>query len=191
MKKILLHGAVLSALAISASAHAATVGLTGTLTFQGEVTTDTCILEVGGQDSTTNKNMTIQMGGVPIAALGPENDPGAGGPLGLVQRDFDLKIKCAAGTTYTLALTPKVASGRGLGLESVANSASGVQVMLFDVTSGNYLNFAAPVAIPLTPVNGLASRPMRAVYSLKASTQPANVQAGIANAVANYTISYD
>lgn len=191
MKKAILSIAVLSALGFSAMSHAATVGATGMINFTGSINADSCVAHSNGAGSAGGANLTYDMGVVSKTALGTEAIPNtSSGTSSTLPVDMNLALECSSGTSVELKLTPTVASGKGIGLAAVAGAATNVQIMLMQ--AGQSLDFTSgSVTLDAPLVNGVASVPLTAYYTLKAGKAITDVDAGTANASAAYVLSYN
>lgn len=188
MKKILLSVAILSALGVSAVSQAATVGATGTITFQGEINADSCVIHTNGPGSAGGRDLLVAMGSVSANSLGSETQPTvSGGAITALPTDVALTLECGAGTSVELALTPGIASGKGIG---VTGGAQGVQIML--TQAGNALDFSTgPVTLNAALNDGVANIDLRAYYTRQAGKGVGDVVPGNAVGTASYVLSYN
>jgi major type 1 subunit fimbrin (pilin) len=189
MKKLLLSVAVISAMGLSAVANAApTVGASGTITFNGTISADSCVVHSNGP-GTAGGNLTYNLGTVPVSALGTEANPGAGGTLTALPTDLNLSVECgSAATTVELKLTPTAVSGKGI---AVSGGATNVQIMLVDTrsTTPAALDFTSGSATLAGAISGGSSSiPLKAYYT---HTATGTATAGPANATVAYTLSYN
>lgn len=190
MKKAILSIAVLSALGFSAMSHAATVGATGMIYFNGSINADSCVAHSNGAGSAGGSNLTYDMGSVSKNALGTEATPStsATGGTSTLPVAMNLQLECTSGTSVDLKLTPTITSGQGIG---VTGGATNVQIMLMQ--NGSKLDFTGgPVTLTAPLVNGSASVPLTAYYTLASGlTDASTVTAGPANGSAAYVLSYN
>ncbi|MCE4052847.1 fimbrial protein [Pseudomonas sp. Au-Pse12] len=190
MKKLILSIAVISAMGLSATSNAApTVGASGTITFNGIINTDSCVVHSDGPGS-SGGNLTYNLGTVSSSSLGSEDQPNVSTTnVTALPTDLNLVIECATTpTSVDLKLTPTQTSGKGI---AVTGGAQNVQIMLtkadnsiIDFTSGS------------STLNGLvsggnSSMNLKAYYTRKAGKAVADVTAGQANATVAYTLSYN
>ncbi|WP_294261010.1 fimbrial protein [uncultured Comamonas sp.] len=192
MKKAILSIAVLSALGFSAVTQAApTVGATGMINFTGSINADSCVAHSNGAGTSGGANLTFDMNAVSKTALGTEANPNASsGTSSTLPVPMNLALECSSGTSVDLKLTPTIASGKGIGLAPVAGAATNVQIMLMQ--AGQPLDFTSgSVTLNAPLVNGVASVPLTAYYTLKSGKTVADVTAGTANASAAYVLSYN
>lgn len=191
MKKAILSIAVLSAMGFSAISQAATVGASGMINFTGSINADSCVAHANGAGTAGGGNLTYDMGAVSKTALGTEANPNASaGSSSTLPVSMNLALECSSGTSVELKLTPTVASGKGIGLAPVAGAATNVQIMLMQ--AGQSLDFTpGSVTLDAPLVNGVASVPLTAYYTLQAGKTLTDVDAGTANATAAYVLSYN
>lgn len=192
MKKAILSIAVLSALGFSAVTQAApTVGATGMINFTGSINADSCVAHSNGAGTSGGANLTFEMNAVSKTALGTEANPNASaGTSSTLPVPMNLALECSSGTSVDLKLTPTIASGKGIGLAPVAGAATNVQIMLMQ--AGKPLDFTSgSVTLNAPLVNGVASVPLTAYYTLKSGKAITDVTAGTANASAAYVLSYN
>lgn len=191
MKKAILSIAVLSALGFSAVSHAApTVGATGMINFNGSINADSCVAHSNGAGGAGGSNLNYDMGAVSKTALGTEATPAASaGTSSTLPVPMNLALECSSGTSVDLKLTPTVASGKGIGL-AAGSGATNVQIMLMQGSQAlDFTGGSVTLNAPL--VNGVASVPLTAYYTLKAGKAITDVDAGTANASAAYVLSYN
>lgn len=188
MKKAILSLAVLSALSFSAVTHAASVGATGTIKFDGGLTAPTCTLSDAGATS-TGTDLQYPMGMVATTSLGTEATPATAVISGAVTSPtrMNLKLACSSGSSVELKLTPTQLVGRGIG---VYGGAEGVQVMLMYLSqpvdfSGGFATLMAPLS------GGIATFVMDAYYTLQAGKSISDAKGGLARANLAYVLSYN
>ncbi|MBS3021072.1 hypothetical protein DJFAAGMI_03836 [Comamonas sp. PE63] len=191
MKKAILSIAVLSALGFASVASHAAEGARGMINFNGSINADSCVAHSSGAGSAGGSTLTYDMGVVSKTALGSELTPAAStGTSSTLPVAMDLTLECSSGASVDLKLTPTVASGKGIGLAPVAGAATNVQIMLMQ--AGAPLDFTTgSVTLNAPLVNGTASIPLTAYYTLQAGKAIADVDAGTANATAAYLLSYN
>lgn len=191
MKRLFLSVAVISAMGLSTMANAAstpTVGASGTITFNGTISADSCVVHSDGP-GTAGGNLTYNLGTVPVSALGTEANPSGGGTLTALPTDLNLSVECgSAATTVELKLTPTAVSGKGI---AVSGGATNVQIMLVDTRSNTPapLDFTSGSATLTGAISGGSSSiPLKAYYT---HTSSGTATAGPANATVAYTLSYN
>lgn len=188
MKKTFISLAIFSAFAATGVQAAPTLGATGTITFEGSITADSCKVTSSGASS-SGANMLVSMGPHSAETLGTEANPAvSGGKLSTIAKNIDLSVECANGSTVSLELTPSARVGKGI---AVTGGAQGVQIML--VSNDTVLDFTPGKASLAAPDNGSNkfSIPLTAYYTLQAGKATADVKAGAANATVAYTLSYE
>jgi major type 1 subunit fimbrin (pilin) len=187
MKKTFISLAIFSAFAAT-GAQAATTGATGTISFEGSITADTCKMSSSGASS-SGANMLVTMGPHSAETLGTEANPETSeGSLSTIAKNLDLNVECATDTKVTLELKPAARMGKGI---AVTGGAQGVQIMLVD--SNGPLSFLSGSA-KLDAVNvgnNVFSVPLKAYYTLQAGKTTTDVKPGAANATVAYTLSYE
>ncbi|WP_370679513.1 fimbrial protein [Comamonas sp. GB3 AK4-5] len=188
MKKSFISMAIFSAFAITGAQAAPVIGATGTITFEGSITADSCKVTSTGASS-SGANMLVSMGPHSAETLGTEANPAvSGGKLSTIAKNIDLNVECASGTKVSLDLKPSARVGKGI---AVAGGAQGVQIML--VSDDTVLDFTSGMATVDAPDNGSStfSIPLTAYYTLQAGKSTADVKAGAAKATVAYTLSYE
>ncbi|MGE8657937.1 MAG: fimbrial protein [Achromobacter sp.] len=193
MKKLILSVAVLSAMCAAAASSAATVGATGTITFNGNINADTCELTSNSAGtSSTGGNIAVNMGSVSTNTLGTEASPvtSSGSLATPSSQDLNLTLQCQTGTSVDLKLTRQVASGKGIGL--APGGAQNVQIMLVDTSTGAPLDFTSgSVKLTKALTGGYSTFPLKAYYTVVSGKTNADVVVGAANGTVNYEISYN
>jgi major type 1 subunit fimbrin (pilin) len=187
MKKTFISLAIFSAFAAT-GAQAATIGATGTISFEGSITADTCKVSSSGASS-SGANMLVTMGPHSAETLGTEATPETSdGSLSTIAKNLDLNVECAADSKVTLELKPAARVGKGI---AVTGGAQNVQIML--VGDNGPLDFSAGTATlnAVNVGNNVFSVPLKAYYTLQAGKKAADVKAGAANATVAYTLSYE
>jgi major type 1 subunit fimbrin (pilin) len=161
------------------------------INFTGSINADSCVAHSDGAGSSGGASLTYPMGVVSKTALGTEAAPNTtAGTSSALPVSMNLALECSSGTSVELKLTPTVASGKGIGLAPVAGAATNVQIMLMQ--AGQPLDFTSgSVTLNAPLVNGVASIPLNAYYTLKSGKAVADVVAGTANASAAYVLSYN
>lgn len=178
-KKVLAAGS-LSILAVGiAMADSPSPGVNkGQINFTGEITTAPC--SVDG----SSVNQTVPLGSISTNVLSAAGAKSTG-------RDFEIKLTgCTLGTVknaqVTFNATPDADDPSLIALTAGPSSAQNVAVGLYDVNSQKDLALGTKSdAIPIR--NGSFSLPFRAFYK---ATKSAAV-AGVANATAQFTVSYN
>ncbi|MFD4836565.1 fimbrial protein [Achromobacter sp. NPDC058515] len=190
MKTLSLSTALLSALVLSAAAQAApTVGAQGKINFTGDINADACT--VAGSGMASRGVFNYDMGSVSNLSLGTEDAPATSSTnLPSMPIPVELTLQCATGTQVTLALTPAIASGKGVGVSGLA---TGAQIMLTKATDGSIIDFTAGTnTIPAgLDSNGKVTVSLLAYYTRKAGVAAAAVTPGTANGTVNYVLSYE
>ncbi|WP_043005552.1 fimbrial protein [Comamonas testosteroni] len=187
MKKAILSIAVLSALGFSAVSHAATVGATGLISFQGNINADTCVVHSNGSGS--SGNLTYQMGSVSANSLGLPDTPweSLNNNITTLPTNVNLTMECMSGTNVSLKLTPTVTQGKGIG---VSGGAQGVQIMLVDGTVP--MDFSVgPVTKGNIALNSAGSADLSLTAYYTKQSAGAVVTTGAANGSVAYELSYD
>lgn len=188
MKKAILSLAVFSALGFSAVSHAASIGATGNISFNGGLTAETCSLENSGATG-TGGNLSYDMGVVTTKSLGSEAAPATPVTVGGIASSttMNLKLACASGSSVELKLTPTTRVNKGIG---VSGGATNVQIMLMQGSST--LDFSTGSATLTAPLSGgVANFVLNAYYTLQADKTIAQVTTGSANGSLAYVLSYN
>lgn len=191
MKPISLKIAFLSSLMLTTGALAApTEGARGIIHFTGDISNDAC--EVTGPGMTSKGVFNYNMGTVSKMALGSEDTP-ATSTTNLPTRPVtvDLTLQCAAGTSVTLELTAGITSGKGAGLDGLAQ---GAQITLTRPGQNTPLDLTSPTDrtfVANLDSSGKTSLQFLAYYTTQVGVSPAAVDPGSANATVNYTLMYE
>lgn len=220
MKKHILSIAVLSVMGLSTS-QAAVTAASGTITFSGNIVTDTCVVSGGGAAGSGTGSISVAMGTTSIGQIGKASDPKVpaltGSTLAPQGKDFELLVSCstAAVDNYTLSISPAIAAGKHIGTPTGQVAIALYDTYLnntglaLDFTSGSVTGTTAvtgdPGAIPpiaAAPATGplqpqMSADKKSASYHLRAYVVTANADStsGITghnySAAAYYTLSYN
>lgn len=186
MKKAIVSIAVLSALGFSTISQAApAIGGSGTLSFNGGLSTTSCWLTNGAGGTGTNGNWAYNMGPISASTLGTQDSPRANGATGL---DFTLALICD-GLQPHVQLTPTVLSGKGIGLNGGTGSAENVQITLWQRPNPVVLDFSTAGSVNMWTTNNRLE--LTAYYTLKPGKTISDVKGGTANASMAYVVTYN
>lgn len=186
MKRIFFSAIALGALSVGAAAHANQVG-GGLITFEGNITEDSCIAySTGAQNQ--GSDMRVLMGSVSKSFLGTEDAPDSNAASAALGQKIDLVIQCGGKQNLTVGFEARSGTqGKGI---AVTGGAKNVQLML--VSGATILDFTNGQATidNLQYEEGAYKLPLNAYYSLASSKTADDVVAGPADALVAYTISY-
>lgn len=178
MNKTLLSAALVAVVAATAFAPSAQAA-TGTINFTGKVLSDTCVINVAGNSSST----------VALPTVMKSDFSGVGSTAGATTFAVALTGCDTNTTSATMAFTAGANVDTGTGnLNNATTNGSDVQIQLLNSSSAvidTSTNANAPV-ITVDPTTGNGSTTLTAQYVATA----ANTKAGLVTSSVGFTLTY-